>query len=222
MLLIVWSAALAQVNDFGPGSPAFAPTVDQPGLPRVLLIGDSISIGYTVTVRNILAGKANVHRIPENGADTANGLKNIDTWLGDTHWDVIHFNWGLHDLKMTPAGGRQIPVESYEKNLATLVARLRKTGAKLIWATTTPVPEGKLSPPRQPADVERYNGAAARVMKANEIVSDDLHATVLPRMAEVQLPANVHFNSSGWELLGRQVASAIEIALEPRRQQLSQ
>src|SRR5262245_45995913 len=90
-------ALLAQVNDFGPQSPAFASVTEQPGLPRVLLIGDSISIGYTVTVRRELAGKANVLRIPENGADTANGLKKIDAWLGESKWDVIHFNWGLHD-----------------------------------------------------------------------------------------------------------------------------
>src|SRR5689334_21790630 len=98
-LLLACLPALAQVNDFSPQSPAFAPVTDEPGLPRILLIGDSISIGYTVTVRTMLAGKANVHRIPENGADTANGLKKLDAWLGDARWDVIHFNWGLHDLK---------------------------------------------------------------------------------------------------------------------------
>src|SRR5207245_1524244 len=141
LLLIACLQGFAQANDFGPQSPAFAPVVDQPGLPRVLLIGDSISIGYTVTVRKELAGKANVYRIPENGADTVNGLKKIDVWLGDSHWDAIHFNWGLHDLKVTADGARQVPIETYEKNLAALVTRLKKTGARLIWATTTPVPE---------------------------------------------------------------------------------
>src|SRR5215467_1823332 len=158
LMLLAWSAfAFGQVNDFSPQSPAFAPVIDNPGLPRVLLIGDSISIGYTAQVRRILAGKANIHRIPENGADTVNGLKNIDSWLGDSHWDVIHFNWGLHDLKVTPEGGRQVPIEAYEKNLAALVERLKRTGAQLIWATTTPVPEGKQSPVRESADVPRYN-----------------------------------------------------------------
>src|SRR5437667_12216735 len=101
ILLIAALPAFAQVNDFSPQSPAFAPVVDQPGLARVLLIGDSISIGYTVTVQKELAGAANVHRIPENGADTANGLKNIDAWLGGSKWDVNHFNWGLHARKVT-------------------------------------------------------------------------------------------------------------------------
>src|SRR5882724_8383049 len=176
ILLTVSFLAYGQVNDFSPQSPAFAPVVDQPGLPRVLLIGDSISIGYTVNVQKALAGKASVHRIPENGADTANGLKKIDSWLGDSHWDVIHFNWGLHDLKVTAQGEGQVPIDAYEKNLATLVQRLKRTGAQLIWATTTPVPEGKQNPVRVSSDVPRYNAAAIRVMEAEGIPTDDLNA----------------------------------------------
>src|SRR5262249_4795155 len=91
------SAVLAQTK--GKADPAFAPVKDDPALPRVLLIGDSISIGYTVPARKLLQGKANVHRIPENGGPTSNGSAKLDKWLGDGKWDVIHFNWGLHDLK---------------------------------------------------------------------------------------------------------------------------
>jgi lysophospholipase L1-like esterase len=176
VLLMASIVAFGQVNDFSPQSRAFAPVVDQPGLPRVLLIGDSISIGYTVTVQKALAGQANVHRIPENGADTANGLKKIESWLGGSHWDVIHFNWGLHDLKITPPGERQVSIEAYEKNLAALVERLKTTGAQLIWATTTPVPEGKQSPVRESSDVPKYNAVARRLMESHDIVTDDLYA----------------------------------------------
>ena len=216
-LLVVVLSGLAQVNDFGPQSPAFAPVTDETGLPRVLLIGDSISIGYTVAVRKELAGKANLHRIPENGGDTVNGLNKVEGWLGGSHWDVIHFNWGLHDLKVTPDGGRQVAIETYEKNLAALVARLKTTGARLIWATTTPVPEGKLNPPREPEDVKKYNTAAKRVMEANGIATNDLYAVALPRVSEIQLPVNVHFNDAGSELLGRQVAAAIRTDLKMKR-----
>ena len=92
--------------------PEFAPVEDTPGLPRVLLIGDSISIGYTLPVRELLKGKANVHRIPGNGGPTTNGLKNLDEWLAGK-WDVIHFNFGLHDLKIGDDGSRQVPLEQY-------------------------------------------------------------------------------------------------------------
>src|SRR5262249_23387958 len=63
---------------------------DDPKLPRVLLIGDSVSRGYTQAARKALAGKANVHRAPENCGPTANGLNKLDVWLGDRHWKVIH------------------------------------------------------------------------------------------------------------------------------------
>ena len=84
---------------------AMAQIEDVEGLPRILLIGDSISIGYTVPVRNKLKGKANVHRPRTNCGPTTKGVAEIDAWLGDGKWDVIHFNWGLHDLKyMGPKG----------------------------------------------------------------------------------------------------------------------
>ena len=65
-----------------------------PNLPNVLIIGDSISIGYTSGVRDLLKGKANVIHNPGNAQGTTHGCKNLDAWLGDTKWDVIHFNWG--------------------------------------------------------------------------------------------------------------------------------
>ncbi|MGC9318533.1 MAG: SGNH/GDSL hydrolase family protein, partial [Armatimonadota bacterium] len=85
---------LIQAQGSGDAPPPFQPIEDDPELPRVLLIGDSISVGYTLPVRSILEGTANVHRIPENGGPTARGLERIEDWLGDERWDVIHFNWG--------------------------------------------------------------------------------------------------------------------------------
>lgn len=107
---------------------------DDPALPRVLLIGDSISRGYTLAVRKALAGKANVHRAPENCGPAANGLRKLDIWLGQGKWDLIHFNFGIHD--------RATPPEVYEQRLEALVGRLQKTGARLMWASSTPLPAG--------------------------------------------------------------------------------
>jgi hypothetical protein len=189
--------------------PAFDKVNDDPSLPRVLLIGDSISIGYTVPVRVALKGKANVHRIPVNGGPTTVGLKGLKEWLGQGHWDVIHFNWGLHDLKIMKDGKHQVPVEQYAKNLRALVNELKATKAKLIWASTTPVPEGKSTPARTKGDEVAYNAAAKKVMDENGIAVDDLCAFVTPRLAELQLPGNVHFTAKGYEALGRQVAETI-------------
>jgi len=190
-------------------NPAFDAVTDDPALPRVLLIGDSISIGYTPAVRKLLAGKANVHRIPTNGGPTLNGLANLQTWLGDGKWDLIHFNWGLHDLKFMPTGERQVSPADYEKNLRELVKQLKATGAVLVWCSTTPVPEGELSPKRIPADVAAYNAAAKRVMDANGVATNDLYEFALPRLSEIQLPVNVHFSDAGSEVLAGQVAKVI-------------
>jgi acyl-CoA thioesterase-1 len=204
-------------------NPAFEPVVDDSKLPRVLLIGDSISIGYHVAVRDALKGVANVHRPATNCGPTTRGVESIDQWLGDGKWAVIHFNFGLHDLKYVdeqgknaePGQGRpQVSLADYEKNLETMIARMKKTGAKLIFATTTPVPDG--SPARKLDDQDKYNAAALAVMKKHDVAIDDLHAFAKPKLSEIQLPANVHFKPDGSQQLGAQVAAEITKALDSK------
>ncbi len=80
MFLIISLAGAAFAAD-PPPDPSLAPVEDVLGLPRVLLIGDSISMGYTIPTRELLAGKANVHRVPENGGPTSHGAERMDAWL---------------------------------------------------------------------------------------------------------------------------------------------
>ena len=196
--------------------------------PRILILGDSISIGYTEPLRQILWGVAQVFRPmqtnrrngrrgPENCAGTDKGIEHIDRWLAADggRWDLIHFNFGLHDLKHVhpktgknsndPDHPRQTPVEEYERQLLEIVIKLQKTDAKLIFATTTPFPAGT-RPLRDPGDVDRYNAAARRVMAARGIAVNDLHAFASPRLARIQQPKNVHFTKQGSRALARQVA----------------
>ncbi|MCB1230613.1 MAG: SGNH/GDSL hydrolase family protein [Verrucomicrobiae bacterium] len=178
---------------------------DDLALPRVLLIGDSVSRGYTQAVRREMKGEANVHRAPANCGPTATGLKKLDVWLGGGNWDVIHFNFGIHDRRTPPA--------DYEQRLDEIVTRLKATGATVIWASTTPIPpDGKEGPEMTPAIVER-NAIAARVMEKHGVATDDLFTFITPHLAEVQNPQDVHFNSQGYDLLGSQVAKSIRDAL---------
>lgn len=178
---------------------------DDPALPRVLLIGDSVSRGYTQAVRKALAGKVNVHRAPENCGPSANGLKKINVWLGDGKWDVIHFNFGIHD--------RSTPLPDYSQRLEQLAERMKKTGAKLVWASTTPIPDDPAKKQTADSIVER-NQCAAELMKKQGVAVDDLFAFITPHLARVQNPNDVHFNGEGYELLGKQVAEAIFQALK--------
>ena len=203
--------------------PALDPVKDVPGLPRVLLIGDSISIGYTLPVRKLLEGKASVHRPRANCSSTGYGLTNLASWLGDSKWDVIHFNFGLHDAKLPPEGIRHAPPDVYEKNLRAIVSRLKATGAKLIWATTTPVPTGGvLAPDRRFGSVDQYNGIAKQVMAENGVAVDDLNAAATPRMNEILIRRtdaqgkvhwDLHYTPEGYALLAKQVAGSIEQVL---------
>ena len=190
-------------------------------LPNVLIIGDSISIGYTGHVRSQLEGKANVIHNPGNAEGTTLGLKNLQQWLGDTNWDVIHFNWGLHDLKHVtesgknsnnPADPQQADLAAYTANLKVLVKQLKATDAKLIFATTTPYPKG-VRPCRLPEDAAKYNAAALKIMKANNIPVNDLYSLALPKLETLQRRRNVHFNPEGSELLAEQVSAMIESEL---------
>jgi hypothetical protein len=202
-----------------------------PKLPNVLIIGDSISLGYTPLVRPLLQGKANVihpmrpdGKMPVNCASTKAGLADLQKWLGATKWAVIHFNWGLHDLcyrnpEAKTQGNRdkehgkiQVPLDEYKVNLDKLATELQKTGARLIWASTTKVPDGEIG--RVTGDDRRYNDAAREIMTRHHIAIDDLYAVSVSMPAELSLgPGNVHYTPEGYSMLARQAAASIEKAL---------
>ena len=191
----------------------FTNPVDDPALPRVLIIGDSISIGYTTRVRNLLKGVANVHRPKANCAWSAFGLQNIDSWVGDSDWDVIHFNFGLWDWygwkqeqKATPA--------SYAKNLDGIVIKLKKTNAKLVFAVTTPPcvgPERKVKIVVSEARAQEFNMSALAVMKKHGVHINDLYSLIGKNRVKYQRGEDdVHYIEEGRDLLAKQVAQVIE------------
>lgn len=188
-------------------------------LKNVLIIGDSISIGYTKATASLLEGKFNVFHNPGNAQGTTHSLTQIDSWLKFKKWDIIHFNWGLHDLKHVIKAGtsqnsndfndpQQADLQTYEKNLRQLVIKLKTSGAKLIFATTTPYPDG-VKPARKPSDAKAYNDVALAIMEKNQIPVNDLYSIILPKLNEMQKPVNVHFKPEGSAFLTEAVAEHI-------------
>ena len=193
-------------------------------LPKALLIGDSISIGYTPHVVAALKGQVEVIRHRGNAQHTGTGLKMLDRWVGKTQWDIIHFNWGLWDLcyrhPQSKSQGRRdkargtltTSLEQYEKNLDQLASRLKKTKAKLIWAHTSTVPEGEDG--RKVGDDDKYNEAAARVMKKHGIRMNDLNSLTDDFPPELFVkPGDVHYKPEGSKKIGQAVAKEISHAL---------
>ena len=203
---------------------AFRYVENQPGLPNVLIYGDSISIAYTPTVRAELMGKANVYRIQVNGGDSSSFVSKMDTmhetmkayWTHD--WDVVHFNVGLHDLKYVVNGkldrvnGKQVSsLAEYEANLRSVVAYLKKRAlkARLIFVTTTPVPQGEAG--RIAGDAAKYNRVALKVMNNfPEIEINDLYGFTKPHHSNWwSKPGNVHYNTEGKTAQGKEVARVL-------------
>jgi hypothetical protein len=197
--------------------------------PRVLLIGDSVSKGYANAVTEELKSEADVSYPRANCGSTRIGLRDLDKWIGDTAWTVIHFNFGLHDLGYrftydsnrnekgeyaTPFNGGHlnVPVDEYEKNLRQLVARLMKTGAKLIFATTTPV-SADLHSYIKDSELP-YNNVALKVMRDENIKVNDLWGFSKPRIDSLQIPGNPHFTANGSKVLAQKIALSIREALK--------
>ena len=184
-------------------------------MPKVVLVGDSIRMGYAPLVAKRLDGKAIVISAKPNGEDSGNVLKNLDEWVINETPDVVHINAGLHDLKLKDTS-YQVPLVDYEKNLKTILERIRKeTKAKIIFATTTPILDSlhaqrKAGFDRFEADVRNYNIAAVSVMKQAGLPINDLHELVESRGKEKLMGGDgTHYTQEGYEMLAVAVTDSI-------------
>lgn len=183
---------------------------------RVLIIGDSISTqGYTKYAAETLKDEMLLHQASSSAETTRNGLVKLDAWLAEAggDWDIVHFNWGLWDLR---SQGTHVPLAEYTANMEKLVAHLKKTKATLIFATTTPVPP-KNGYKRRDSDVQAYNAAALAIMQREGIAIDDLYSFIKPTLAKHQRKNNVHFNQAGYKRMGESVVTSLRAAAKHRR-----
>ncbi len=225
MLMLSSATAHSWADDQQPGA------ADSESSKRtVLVLGDSISIGYTPDLTQQLADVARVVRPvapdgqAENCAGTKNGVQKIDQWITQAGQpDVITFNFGLHDFKRetqtekptasnSPTDPPQSDPESYRQNLTQIVERLEATGAKLFFVTTTPVPPGGVRPHRDLGDPLLYNGIARQVVELRGIEVIDLYA-VAAAEPDWMRPVNVHFTPTGSKGLAAAIAKPVRSAL---------
>lgn len=187
---------------------------------KVVLIGDSIRMGYQQTVADQLADVAEVCWPEINGGDSRKALENIIDWVGARPADLVHINAGLHDLKRNrQTGAFQVPLQEYARNVEEILTAIGSaTTGKIIWAATTPVNE-TCHHERKPfdrfeADVRAYNEAAADICRRHQVPVNDLYATLIDNGVESYLsPDGVHFNDAGYVLLGGKVAEVIRRSL---------
>ena len=181
---------------------------NETNLPRVLLIGDSIARDYYPEVEKRLAGKAFVGRLATSRfvADPVL-LKEIESVLSGAKFDVIQFNNGMHGWQHSEAQYRK----AFPKLIKTIRANAPK--ARLLWATTTPLRDGKdvtyVTKAEYSDDrIAARNALAAEVVAAQKIPTVDLNAVV--RGHREFHRDNVHFNAQGSQILAAQVSAAVE------------
>lgn len=185
------------------------------GLPNVLLEGDSITRGYYPAVARDLSGVANVYLF---ATSACSGDPRLPTQLGDyfrmmgVKFAVVHFNNGMHGWGYTEA--------QYGAGLPRMIAALHAgaPGARLIWATTTPLlgdaatPGGPGAPQATNARIDARNRLAAEAMRREAIPTDDEHALMLKH--QDLHSGDVHYTEAGYAVAGRQAAEMIRKALE--------
>jgi lysophospholipase L1-like esterase len=190
--------------------------------PKILIIGDSISIGYTPFVKEHFATRAIVSHNPGNAQHSGTGLKKIKDWVGDEDWDIIQLNWGLWDLcyRMPAAEGLgpkdkingkvTFTVDEYAANLDSIIFFLKsKTNAKLIFVTTTWVPGNE--PGRFEGDPEKYNKAAKKVMKKHGVELNDIYNQSKKIHARLGKGENdVHYTEEGYRELAEVISGFLE------------
>ncbi len=183
---------------------------------KILLIGDSISVGYAPHVRETLVGKLQVVHNEGNADDSRNILANLDAYLAaNKDAGVIHLNCGLHDIKrLDGQNSQQVPLDEYGRNIRQIIKKLIDQGKQVIWALTTPVADTIHNCVKDfrrfESDVLAYNAVAADIASEEGLLVNDLHSAVIAAgIAQCLDEDGVHMTEEGYRACGEAVAKAI-------------
>ena len=197
---------------------------------NVWLIGDSIRMFYQNEVISQLGDHYKVFSPNENCRFSSYVLNSLRFWLNEfPSPDIIHFNAGLWDTAILyHEDGCFIKVEEYVKNMKIILRELKKTGATIIFATTTPVSDekmdlpGPMPPAHKNQDIIHYNHAVLEAFKNEDIMIDDLFSLIYPQKEKYLSDDMIHPNADGVKLLGTAVANCIRKAMPVRTKSVSQ
>ena len=184
---------------------------------RVLLIGDSIRMFYQQEVMEQLGDGYEVYAPEENCRFAAYVLNSLRYWLAEfPNPDVVHFNVGLWDTAILYSeDGCFGDIDIYIQMMRRILRELKKTGAKIIFATTTPVSDkkqalpGPIPPAHRNEDIIRYNHAVLEAFRNEDVMIDDLFSAMYSQREAYLSEDMIHPNADGMRLLGGLVANAI-------------
>ena len=187
---------------------------------NLLLLGDSIRMGYDKSVRKTLEGKANVIFPGENCRFASYLLRYFHEYLNgvkgeDIH--VIHWNAGLWDCLRLFEEEPHTPIDVYVYYIDRLCVRIKKIcpNAKVIFATSTKVLSEKMDKnlKRYNEEIQKYNDAAVEVVKKHGFLVNDLYAVSDKLPEESHSDAVHYYTPMGTEAFTSAVLSFVVPAL---------
>ncbi len=180
---------------------------------KVMLIGDSIRLGYQARVTALLKDRATVAGPQDNCRFSAYTLFCLAQWVIEDDFDVIQWNNGQWDVCIMPDGRIHTPLAEYCDLQQRIAGILLKKARRVIFATTTPVwPEQFTSAARNPRrneDIREYNRAAAEVLGPMGVAINDLHALLAGDVKQYISADMVHLTDAGNDLCAGRVAAMI-------------
>lgn len=194
---------------------------------RITLIGDSIRLGYQDYVPLYLNDPVEIWGPDDPRINTINILQEADSWIRDRTANVIHINSGLEDLKRISFSSRKnlIPLGLYRENIERIIKYIHRVhpDTLILWATTTPVDDEKIISVRRETegfmfyqeDIINYNEVLIDTCQKLGIPVNDLYKFIMSGdPSRILLEDGIHFTEMGYELLGEQVADAIQLFLD--------
>jgi len=184
---------------------------------KVLLIGDSIRMGYDEYVKESMKNVAEVCFPKENCQSSTVVLRTLHAWTDSLKLydaDAVHFNAGHWDTVRIYGDEPVTPLYTYADNIRRIVKRIRFLfpNAKIIFATSTPVYEAGFIQDfetRYNRDVERYNAAACAALADMDVTVNDLYTAINDKPLDYFSDQTHYYTAKATELLGGQVVRTL-------------
>lgn len=199
------------------------PAIEDAGLPRVLIIGDSISGHYLERVELLMEGRANVvgeaSMDPKKNSwaavggrfyrtDTATKGNDLKTFLAESGpWDIVHFNIGIHMF----AGAKPGDEKAYAEKLRHVVHTIRESGAVCLFANSTGTVADDTMPrfPKYLTNCKAFNAAAEEVMREMGVPVTDIYGMIQPRIKELISGDLIHTNAEADQMMAELIAKRL-------------
>ena len=186
---------------------------------KTVLIGDSIRMGYLPFVTRRLEGVCSVWGPDQNGRHSLWALDHFPDWVAAQEPNVVHVNFGIHDVSVMPDGQSQIILEQYRLCLRRFIAKTKELeGVSMIWASSTPLycrqEDVPMAEWTKRTDIEEYNAAALEIATDEGLAVNDLHQAILDHdFTKCLREDGCHMTEFGNEVLSEAVAAAVRAAL---------